>query len=105
MRKVPINPRLPARFDETPNESRPRSHMRWWNRPYIVTTSWEQMCWPTATEEDRTRWFRRWPSGTRYDVRCLDGGAWDRSTCWGMYATLEEALEVAGGESPHRKRK
>ena len=34
------------------------------------------------------------PDGT-YDVRCLDGGAWDRSTWYGHAKTLEEAQEIA----------
>lgn len=89
---IPINPRLPKNFDLTPNDARPASHQRWWHAPYIVTCTWEQMAWPTATDEDRAKWYAAWPSGTRYAVRCLDGGAWDRSTGWGMFATLEEAL-------------
>lgn len=93
---VPINPKLPRRFDDTPNGARPASHARWWYRPFILTCTWEQMAWPTATEADRAKWHEAWPSGTRYDVRCLDGGAWDRSTCWGMFAMLEEALACAG---------
>ncbi len=42
--------------------------------------------------ERKAEWFRKWPSGTRYVVRCLDGGAWDRSTDWGMVASLEDAI-------------
>lgn len=94
---IPLNPKLPARFDSTPNDERPASHQRWWNRPYIVTFTWEQMCGANATAEQRARWFDSWPSGTRYDVRCLDGGAWDRSTWWGSFATLKAAQACAGG--------
>jgi hypothetical protein len=43
----------------------------------------------------RDSWFDAWPTGFRYDVRCLDGGAWDRSTNYGMFATFEEALKLA----------
>ena len=32
-----------------------------------------------------------WPEGKRYDVYCLNGGAWDRPTAKGKYGTLEEA--------------
>lgn len=32
---------------------------------------------------------------TRFDVRCLDGGAWDRSTWKGSFETLEEAVNFA----------
>lgn len=89
--RVPINPRLPRNFDSTPNDARPKSHQAWWYRPYIVT----QEAW--GTPEQRAAFTEHWPSGVRYDVRCLDGGAWDRSTCWGNFATLEQALACANG--------
>jgi hypothetical protein len=105
---IPIDPKLPARFDDTPNDERPESHQKWWHQPYIETYTWERMSSgargpANATEETRAAWFEQWrqewlktwPSGTRYDVRCLDGGAWDRSTSWGMFATLEEAVACA----------
>jgi hypothetical protein len=98
-RLPPINPRLPRNFDNTPNESRPASHQRWWDRPFIQTYTWDDMVNPTSSEEakanQRRDWFESWPSGVRYDVRCLDGGAWDRPTCWGCFATLEEAIACA----------
>lgn len=87
---VPINPQLPDDFDCTDNRSRPGSHLKWWNRPYIETETWKE-----GHSCPREKWFTSWPSGTRYDVRCLDGGAWDRPTCWGMFGTLEEALACA----------
>jgi hypothetical protein len=89
---IPVNPNLPRNFENTPNERRPASHQRWWGRPFIVSLSWEQR---NRTSADRDKWFEAWPGGTRYDVRCLDGGAWDRSTWWGAFATLEEAIECA----------
>lgn len=54
----------------------------------------------------RPEWMAAaWPGGTRYETRCLDGGAWDRSTSWGMFATLDEALMRAKqGVSPGLKR-
>lgn len=78
---VLVNPALPRMFDQTPNEHRPASHRKWWHRPFIVTDTVEAM--------------DAWPSGVRYTVRCLDGGAWDRSTNWGSVATLELALARA----------
>lgn len=74
--KIPINPTLPAHFDGTRNEDRPASHQKWWYRPYIVT-------------------FDRWSRGTRYDVYCLDGGAWDRPTWLGDFADLPAAIAFA----------
>lgn len=99
---VPVNPVLPRDFDNTPNDARPPSHTRWWNVPYIVTYTWEQMSAgskesPEQLATRRAEWFAAWPSGTRYDVRCLDGGGWDRSTCWGGLPTLEEAYARALG--------
>lgn len=106
---VPVNPRLPAAFDDTPNDDRPDAHRKFWNVPYIlIDTLAEQEAWLNEAtdeyaearrvrwrDEDRTRWLETWPSGNRYTVRCLDGGAWDRSTNWGSFATLAAALEVA----------
>jgi hypothetical protein len=88
---VPIDPVLPPRFDETPNVARPRTHQVWWRLPFIVTCS----CDETHPPAVRANWLESWPNGTRYDVRCLDGGAWDRSTWWGSFATLIEAIERA----------
>lgn len=80
-----VDPVLPKRFDDTPNEDRSPRSMAWWNVPFIVAC-----CYDDAT-------FRKaWPGGVRYDVRCLDGGAWDRSTWWGSFSTLDEASRCNG---------
>lgn len=89
---IPVNPRLPKNFDCTPNEDRPDSHMKWWNRPYIQTYTLESF--GDVDEEFKRKWMESWPTGTRYDLRCLDGGAWDRSTWYGSFKTLEEAMEA-----------
>jgi hypothetical protein len=81
---IAVNPKLGVSFDDTPNDARSDRQRAWWDRPYIETE--------TGTGPE---WLKAWPSGMRYDVRCLDGGAWDRSTCWGMAATLEEAVRIA----------
>ncbi len=110
---VPFNPTLPKDFDSTPNQARPESHQRWWNRPFTRTETIEQLdaFYAGRTDdhaeagrkhwaESRAQWLAAWPSGIRYEVRCLDGGAWDRSTSWGMFATLDEALAcVTAGPS------
>jgi hypothetical protein len=103
---IPVNPVLPKNFSSTDNEKRPASHQKWWDRPYIQTTSVEELDADYANRTDdyaekareawiegRKSWMEAWPSGTRYDVRCLDGGAWDRPTCWGMFPTIEQAVE------------
>jgi len=113
---IPVNPNLPEDFDNTDNESRPVSHQRWWHKPYILTDEWKGESWeqyrdrlalggyePDHTPEAwaelqadmKAKWFESFPSGVRYEVRCLDGGSWDRSTWWGNFATLEQALECA----------
>jgi hypothetical protein len=110
---IPIDPKLPARFDDTPNEERPTSHQRWWNRPYIRTETIEQndAFYANRTDEyaeegrkswavNREKWLAAWPGGIRYEVRCLDGGAWDRSTAWGMFPTIEEAVACAKAGPP-----
>jgi hypothetical protein len=113
---VLINPRLPKDFDNTSNDWRPASHQKWWGLPYIETMSvedWDHYYAERTDEwakegrelwaERRHEWLAAWPSGTRFDVRCLDGGAWDRSTCWGMFATLSEAIECASSGPAWRK--
>lgn len=110
---IPINPALPKNFDNTPNEERLDSF--WWHQPFIVVQTvedWDKFYQERKGEyaakgleswqnEGRAMWMKAWPSGNRYDVRCLDGGAWDRSTNWGMYATLQEALETATQRNRH----
>ena len=105
---VPINPRLPRAFDSTSNDERPASHQKFWNVPFIVTeTVAAHDAFYAGRTDDyaeegrkywaqaRPKWMASWSDGTRYDVRCLDGGAWDRSTWWGSFGKLEEALECA----------
>ena len=124
---IQVNPRLRKMFDCTPNEERPQAEIeRWWGVPFVVTCNWDEMKsdanyddflsrmasygamrddtpptreqWEQDKERQRLSWFEAWPTGIRYEVRCLDGGAWDRSTCWGMFATLEQAIACAKGE-------
>ena len=115
-----VNPELPEDFDFTPNEERDKEELyEWWDKPYIEIEELDQESWAEhyyrltneydwtdeqiGTKEDymkeieqrRKSWFKTWYTGFRYEVRCLDGGAWDRSTCHGMFATFEEALSVA----------
>ncbi len=70
---VIIDPTLRASFDQTDQEDRPQQEIDdWWNLPYIVTDGEEQ-----------------------YTVRCLDGGAWDRSTWRGTFEKLPDAIAHA----------
>ena len=120
---IPIDPELPPGFDDTPNDERPDSHQEWWHRPYIVTDRFEieryeqyvarvkalgyepdfdQNRWDALQLAQAKSWQAAWPTGVRYTVRCLDGGAWDRSTNYGSFPTLDAALEAAGklGNAP-----
>jgi hypothetical protein len=110
---IPVNPRLPKDFDNTPNEE--RLDFPWWFKPFITTYSWGEIETSTKARtdeyaagqianlpEDRQKWFEAWPNGVHYETRCLDGGAWDRSTGWGMFATLQEAVDCAFSRDPHR---
>jgi len=70
---LPVDPPLPRKFDDTPNEERSKKELdRWWLRPFARTNS----------------------DGS-YEVRCLDGGAWDRSTWYGVAKDLPAARELA----------
>jgi len=68
---VPINPRLPRMFYFTENDLRPSSHRKFFGVPYVV------------------------PDGDEWEVYCLDWGAHDRATWWGVFPTLAEALVCA----------
>ncbi|TRO11773.1 hypothetical protein EQ826_23880 [Ectopseudomonas mendocina] len=123
-----INPVLPECFDTTPNAERSYTEMAmWWERPFIVRKTWAQFEQHTINwqarrralgeegalseeetealvEKDRAGFFEEYPAGEQYTVRCLDGGAWDRSTWWGNSPTLEGALDLAVN-GPLRRRK
>lgn len=69
---IAIDPALPHNFDGTPNDDRSSEELDlWWDRPFAITN----------------------PNGT-FTVRCLDGGAWDRSTNYGVAANAEEAAKL-----------
>lgn len=70
---LPVDPALPPNFDSTANERRSKAELdAWWLRPFAQTR----------------------PDGG-LDVRCLDGGAWDRATYYGTAKDLNEAQEIA----------
>jgi len=74
-----VDPLLRPGFDGTPHEERDQKEVDdWWGVPFIKRVSNPE-----------------WAEGRRYDVCVLDGGAWDRPTAKGAFATLDEALELA----------
>lgn len=71
--RLPLDPKLRPRFDDTANEKRTAAELdTWWARP-----------------------FGRAMADGGIEVRCLDGGAWDRSTFYGVARPMEEAQELA----------
>ncbi|MFK5949576.1 MAG: hypothetical protein QM500_12495 [Methylococcales bacterium] len=120
VRGIPFNPVLRVDFDQTPNDDREALETSdWWDLPYIRSCTWANMGdsytaylervsvlkdftpksqtdFDLEQEEIRIRWFKSWPGGVRYEIRCLDGGAWDRSTNRGFTASLDDALKMLG---------
>lgn len=107
----PLNPVLREYFSDTPNDHRERLEVAdWWDLPYIESITWEQSeAWirhsmrksgeeldaveiEARIEARKTSFFDLYPTGEQYVVSCLDGGAWDRPTRWGHFATLDEAI-------------
>jgi hypothetical protein len=115
-----INPALRDGFDQTSNEDRHEQEIRdWWGRPFILEQEYEpadesytafverlksyktdgeiesQGDWETRTQNEKQSFDERFPSGKAYTVRCLHGGAWDRSSWCGDFPSLDEALAHA----------
>lgn len=71
--RIPLDPRLPKTFDATPNVARSKAQLdAWWDRPFGITLS-----------------------DGRIEVRCLNGGAWDRSTHLGIADNYDAACALA----------
>jgi hypothetical protein len=81
---VMVNPVLPDDFDHCPNDQRTGKNAAMWNIVYIQTY-----------EDNSPRFVEYWGGPVRYDVRRLDGGAWDRSTNHGQFGSLTAALTLA----------
>jgi len=112
---VPINPVLRYYFDSTPNEDRNKKEMAdWFDMPYIVTRCFVRDTYKEYLsrmgesdtiqtkeewESERTLriidWNSEWKEGLIYVVRCLNGGAWDRSSNLGHFDNLDDALSFA----------
>ncbi|WP_241295898.1 hypothetical protein [Burkholderia stabilis] len=71
--RIPLDPKLPRGFDDTPNEDRTKEELdAWWDHPFGVTRS----------------------DGS-IEVRCLHGGAWDRSSFLGVADDYDKACALA----------
>lgn len=113
-----INPVMRDAFDMTAHEERdPKELADWAMNPYIVTQgafedTYGDYCkrckgmTDVETEEafnariakDKEDWNKHWVEGIRYDVRCLTGGAWDRSSLLGQFDNIEDAIALAKEE-------
>ena len=70
VRGVIVNPNLRDGFDSTDNASRPALETEdWFGLPYIAY------------------------NGSVWHIRCLNGGAWDRSTLIGFDETMDGAID------------
>ena len=117
---IAVNPKLPKNFDDTPNEERCGDEVyEWWDRAFIITQEFDKdnykdyckrMKWSvensdyvldtkeefkTRRKQDKANWFGWWKDGIRFDVRILDGGAWDRSSAVNHFDNLDDAVDLA----------
>lgn len=108
----PLNPMLRDNFFNTPNDHREALEVAdWWDLPFIESTTWQD------TESDlrraqqarggdlstaeaeaeieahKTAFHSFNPGVTKYMVRSLDGGSWDRPSMWGTFTLLKDAIE------------
>lgn len=115
-----VDPKQRYFFDNLDNSLRPTlEHHDWFGRPYITTAKLEDTLadasyadylarlanfddvqpyseaeWLERYNQDVENFNSRYPEGVAYTVRVYDGGAWDRSTWVGEYASIEEAVEA-----------
>lgn len=92
---VVVNPLQREYFNATDNDDRCFDEIHdWFYVPYVVTDAYRINQNFSAGENDvkSKEFIKSWPSGMRYEVRCLDGGAWDRSTFIKSFKTLLEAV-------------
>ena len=83
---VLVDPIQPGDFDSTDNKSRPFTHAVWWGVPFIRTH---------RPENPTDEFLNEFPNGIQIELRCLDGGAWDRSTWWGRFSSIHAAVAFA----------
>lgn len=85
---INVDPVIPNEFwCFDPKENRPKAHLKWLEKPFILTVA-----------------NPHFPGGNRYDVYCLEAaGTSDRPSVWGMFGTLEEAVQRAKEGPPWRE--
>jgi hypothetical protein len=85
---ISVDPVVPSEFwSFIPKADRPEDHLKWLEKPFIRTTA-----------------NPHFSGGKRYDVYCLETrGTSDRPAVWGMFGTLEEAVQRAKAGPPWRE--
>lgn len=88
MSGISIDPEISDEFwSFVPRKNRPKDHLIWLGKPIILTVT-----------------NPHFPTGIRYDVYCLEvEGASERPALWGMFGTLEEAVQRAKQGPPWRE--
>ena len=69
---IPVNPAKPPARDIKNDERETEELILWWRQPYL-----------------------QWNKRGHWEIRCLDGGAWDRPTFIGGHDELAGAIELA----------
>jgi len=69
---IPVNPADPPARDIKNDERETEELILWWRQPYL-----------------------QWNKRGHLEIRCLDGGAWDRPTFIGSHDELAGAIELA----------
>ena len=76
---IAVNPKVPTWFwADKPIEKRSPGDLIWLGKPFIKSV-------PNP----------HFPEGNRYDVYCLETKNSDHPSVWGMFGTLEEAVQRA----------
>jgi hypothetical protein len=116
---VLVDPVLPERASEGPIALMPEEIDLWIGRPYIISTTFAEnldlyspmkLGCPSTGDlaAKQEKWireeYRRYPSGVSYQVECLDWGVIDRPQDWGVFTTLDEAVECGRTGPPWRPR-
>lgn len=110
LKGVLIDPVLPERASDGPLGLTPEETEIWIGRPYILSSTLHEKLdlysgvmlsfYPIEyVDRELEAWARKqrflFPDGVSYQVECLEWGVLDRPQDWGVFATLEEAVECA----------
>jgi len=83
--EILVDPETPVWFWSSPGKNRSGDNQVWLGRAFILTTA-----------------NPHFPTGVRYDVYCLEDVSATHPVVWGMFGTIEEALQRAKEGPPWR---